>query len=175
MNVHCSLDSNLNFIFLSLPKTKIITVHSQQFTYLFPFYHFKAADSYVFNLSWVLFRSGAEVLSWEFFLCLSSELDCPFLPSTPPFGFTPPRFPEENSLVIIMHKKPIYDSLHPWKCLYSTLTLVNSMSWYGLQGRKYGIFFLNFEGIMPTSFKRWSCLSGVVQLVECCSMHQAFA
>lgn len=107
VNVHCSLDSNLDFIFLSLPKAKIITVHSQQCTaYLFPFYHFKAADSHVFDLIWVLFRSGAEVLSWEFFLCLSSELDCPSSHLLLLLGLLP-HFPEENSLLIIMHKKPI--------------------------------------------------------------------
>lgn len=109
----CELDSNLNFIFLSLPNAKIITFHSQQCTsYLFPLYHFKAADNYVFNLSWVLFKSGAEVLSWEFFLCFSSDLDCPFLHLLLLLGLLP-HFPEENSLVVIMHKKPIYDSFHP--------------------------------------------------------------
>lgn len=76
VKVHGSLDSNLDFIFLSLPKAKIITVHSRQCTaYLFPFYHFKAADSYVLDLIWVLFRSGAEILAWEFFFAFL-QLDC---------------------------------------------------------------------------------------------------
>lgn len=46
VNVLCSFNSNLDLICPSLPKAKIITVHSQKCTsYLFLLYHFKAASS----------------------------------------------------------------------------------------------------------------------------------